>query len=88
MIGKALGEFVLIQPEKVEEKKTKGGLILPSGSKNSNKGKVVSLSKKIESPGFKEGDTVLFSAYSKDVVIMDDVEYLIMPVKDVKMVIK
>jgi co-chaperonin GroES (HSP10) len=88
MIGKAIGEYVLIKQEKVGETKTESGLIIPADSKQSNKGTVESISENVKDPGFKEGDTVVFSSYSRDVVMIDDEEFLIMPFKDIKMVLK
>mmetsp|Transcript_44191 Transcript_44191/g.140635 ORF Transcript_44191/g.140635 Transcript_44191/m.140635 type:complete len:151 (+) Transcript_44191:91-543(+) len=75
---KALGERVLVVPEKIEEK-SKGGIILPgnAGKDKSNTviGKLVSIGDgvKVEDyPGVEVGATVLCSKYSSSDVPMED----------------
>lgn len=84
---KPLGENILIQPEKPEEK-TSAGIYLPetASQERSQIGKVVAVgeSDKIK---VKAGQKVVFRRYGGEEVKIDGTEYLISSYKDVLAVI-
>lgn len=84
---KPLGENILIQPEKPEEK-TAAGIYLPetASQERSQIGKVVAVgeSDKIK---VKAGQKVVFRRYGGEEVKIDGTEYLISSYKDVLAVI-
>lgn len=90
-----LGNRVLIQSDKIEEK-TKGGLVLPvnpNDEKRPETGTVVALGdgekdgKKITF-NLKVGDRVYFKKYSPEEVKIDDEEYLLIDLDDILAIIK
>ncbi|PIW79673.1 MAG: co-chaperone GroES [Candidatus Omnitrophica bacterium CG_4_8_14_3_um_filter_43_15] len=89
-----LGDKVIIQRLKAEEK-TKGGIILPDNAKEKpQEGKVVAVGKgktlkngKTVAPKVKAGDKILFSKYSGSEVKVNDKEYLIIEADDILAVI-
>ena len=86
--GNPLGDFILVEREISEEKKTSTGVIIPGKTALSNIGEVIDISESVKSPGFKIGDIILFSSYSNDKIVIDNKEYILMPIKDAKFVIK
>ena len=90
---KPLGDRVLVQRLKAEEK-TKGGIVLPDTAQEKPKqGKIVELGtgkvedgKKIDF-NVKKGDKVLFSSYAGTDVKVDGEEYLIMKEEDILAII-
>lgn len=90
---KPLGDRVLVQRLKAEEK-TKGGIVLPDTAKEKPKqGKIIVLGtgkvedgKKIDF-NVKKGDKVLFSSYAGTDVKVDGEEYLIMKEEDILAII-
>jgi chaperonin GroES len=74
-----------------EEKKTKGGIIIPDSAKEKpmegeviavGTGKILENGKK-QPPEVKEGDRVLFSKYAGTDIKIDEVEHLIMKEDDI-----
>lgn len=86
--GYPLGDFILIKREKSEEKLVGSGIIVPAKEALSNIGEVFDISESVKDPRFSVGDIILFSSYSNDKIIIDEEEYLLMPIKDAKFVIK
>ena len=89
-----LGDKVIIQRLKAEEK-TKGGIILPDTAKEKpQEGKVVAVGKgktlkngKTVAPEVKAGDKILFGKYSGSEVKVNEKEYLIIEADDILAVI-
>jgi chaperonin GroES len=90
-----LNDKVLIERGKAEDK-TKGGIILPEGSKEKPKeGKIVAvgqgrLSEKGERLPFqvKKGDRVLFKSYAGTDVKLDGKDYILMSEEEILAVIE
>lgn len=74
---KLLGDRILIKQDHVQET-TKSGLFIPPNERNKqSKGKIVDLgpgSDKVENPGFKPGDYILFAAHSGMDIKLDGFE--------------
>ncbi|MDI6860815.1 MAG: co-chaperone GroES [Caldisericia bacterium] len=85
-----IGDKIIVEPEK-EEEKTKSGIVLPDTAKEKpQKGKVIAVGPgKILDNGqrspmeVKEGDIVIYSKYAGTEVKIDDKEYLILSDRDV-----
>jgi chaperonin GroES len=93
---KPLGDRVLIKQLEAEEK-TKGGIVLPDTAKEKpQEGKVVAIgpgkvleSGKIQAPGVKVGDRILYGKYSgTEVTTKEGEEYLIIKEEDILAIIK
>lgn len=80
---KPLGENVLIQPEKAQEK-TAAGIYLPDSANQERPqmGKVIAIGES-EKIGVKPGQKVIFRRYGGEEVKIDGEEYLISPYKDI-----
>src|SRR6266851_4377624 len=84
-----LGDRILVQRIK-EEDKTKGGIFIPDTAKEKpQEGKIVAVGKgkmteagKLVAPEVKAGDTVLFGKYSGSEVKLDGEEHMIMREED------
>ncbi len=83
---KPLGERLLIKPIN-EEKKTSGGLILPSNdSENFIKGIIVGVGvipEGYESDNYTLGDVVVFNKYSGVEIVLDGETYYVVNIRDV-----
>lgn len=82
---KPLGDRVVIEPAKADEK-TVGGIIIPDTAKEKpQKGTVVAVGngKKDEPLTVKVGDTVLYSKYGGTEINIDGKEFLIMRESDI-----
>jgi chaperonin GroES len=88
---KPLGDRVILEPLS-EEKKSKGGIILPEtvDKERPEKGKVIAIGPgKIDESGkripmnVKKGDIVLFTKYGPNEVKIDGKEYLIAKEEDI-----
>jgi chaperonin GroES len=88
---KPLGDRVILEPVS-EEKKSKGGIILPEtvDKERPEKGKVIAIGPgKIDESGkripmnVKKGDIVLFTKYGPNEVKIDGKEYLIAKEEDI-----
>lgn len=90
-----LGDRILVQRIKAEEK-TSGGIVVPDTAKEKPKeGNVISLGTgRINEDGkkqefrVKEGDKILFESYAGTEVEIDNKEYLVMKEDDVLGIIK
>lgn len=84
---KAVGRFIIIEPEKDEEVKTDGGLLI--SNKNSDdryvRGKVISIGD--ESIGVKEGDVILYDKNAKGQASANGKTYQVIEIRDVVMVL-
>lgn len=92
---KPIGDKIIVEPEK-EEEKTKSGIVLPDTAKEKpQKGKVIAVGPgKILDNGqrspieVKEGDIVIYSKYAGTEVKIDDKEYLILSDRDILAVLE
>ncbi|MFA5355328.1 MAG: co-chaperone GroES [Candidatus Paceibacterota bacterium] len=92
---KPLGDHVLIEPIKAQEK-TKSGILLPSvATEGSEQGKVVAVGPgkkntagKVVDMDLKVGDIVLFSKYGLHEINVDEKEYIIAQEKDILAVLE
>ena len=92
---KPLGEKVIVEILKAEDK-TKGGIILPDTAKEKpQEAKVIAVGSgktlengKVVAPDVKAGDIVIFGKYSGSEVKVDDREYLIIDADDILAIVK
>ena len=93
---KPLGDHILIEPVK-EEEKTKAGIFLPetASKERSEEGKVIATGPgkmtdegKIIPMSVKPGDKVLFTKYGPNEIKVDNKEYLIATESDIRAVIE
>jgi len=92
---KPIGDKIIVEPEK-EEEKTKSGIVLPDTAKEKpQKGKVIAVGPgKILDNGqrspmeIKEGDIVIYSKYAGTEIKIDDKEYLILSDRDILSVLE
>lgn len=92
---KPIGDKIIVEPEK-EEEKTKSGIVLPDTAKEKpQKGKVVAVGPgKILDNGqrspmeIKEGDIVIYSKYAGTEIKIEDKEYLIVSDRDILAVLE
>jgi len=93
---KPLGDHILIEPIKKEEK-SKGGILIPqtADKEQPQEGKVLEVgpgkrlsSGKVIPPAVKKGDRVLFRKYGPDEIKVDDKEYLIAKEEDILAIIE
>ncbi len=78
-----LGNRVIIEPRKVEEK-TKGGIYLPESAQESDpRGTVVAVSDAIKDCPFSVGDSVMYDKYAGKKISDNEKEYVIVDFKDV-----
>jgi chaperonin GroES len=82
-------KFDLIEPEEVEESKSKAGIILPDTAKEEpRKGKVVEVGTDEElAEKIKVGDTIIYVKFSGDEVKFEDSKYLVILKGDILAVI-
>ena len=87
---KPFEDRVLIEPEEVEESKSKGGIILPDTAKEKpRRGKVVEVGTDEElAEKIKVGDTVVHAKFTGDEIEVEDRKYLIISRSDILAVIK
>ena len=80
---KPLGNRVIIEPKRKEEK-TQGGIYLPESAQDSdNVGVVVAMSESIKDPQFNVGDNVMYEKYGGKEISDDNKRYIILDYKDV-----
>lgn len=93
---KPLGDRVLIEPKK-REQKTKGGIILPDTAEKERpeQGEIIAVGQgRLDEKGnrvplnVKKGDVVLFSKYGPSEIKIDGKEYLIAKEEDILAVIE
>lgn len=79
-----VGDRVLVQPLKAENKSAAGIIIPDTASKEKPKqGKVLAVGTLDKVKDIKKGDTVLFSDYGYDEVKVDGVEYYLIESKNI-----
>jgi chaperonin GroES len=83
-------KFDLIEPEEVEESKSKSGIILPDTAKEKpRRGKVVEVGTDEElAEKIKIGDTVVYAKFTGDEIEFEDKKYLIISRGDILAVIR
>jgi chaperonin GroES len=85
-----LGDRVVLQYQKAEEK-TQTGIILPDSAKEKSQvATVIAVGpgSDKEKPQVKEGDKVIFSQYSGTEVKIDEEEFVIVSQKDILAIVK
>jgi chaperonin GroES len=87
---KPFEDRVLIEPEEVEESKSKGGIILPDTAKEKpRRGKVVEVGTDEElAEKIKIGDTIVYAKFTGDEIELEGRKYLIISKSDILAVIK
>jgi len=87
---KPFEDRVLIEPEEVEESKSKGGIILPDTAKEKpRRGKVVEVGTDEElAEKIKIGDTVVYAKFTGDEIEFEAKKYLLISRSDILAVIK
>ena len=91
-----LYDRVLVKPYEEEEKRTKGGIIIPDTAKEKpQRGKVVAVGEgRILENGqkvpltVKVGDEVIFGKYAGTEIEIDDEKYLVMREEDIYAIVK
>lgn len=86
-----LGERVLLQkPVEVKEHKTNSGIIVPMSGKEADAqaptAKVVSISEEASDKikgRFEVGDTVIYSRFNNDEIVVDGAKYILAPLENV-----
>jgi chaperonin GroES len=87
---KPFEDRVLIDPEEVEESKSKAGIILPDTAKERpRKGRVVEVGTDEDlAEKIKVGDKIVYAKFSGDEVELEDKKYLIISRSDILAVVK
>jgi len=87
---KPFEDRVLIEPEEVEESKSKGGIILPDTAKEKpRRGKVVEVGTDEElAEKIKTGDTIVYAKFTGDEIEFEAKKYLLISRSDILAVIK
>ena len=87
---KPFEDRILVEPEEIEESKSKGGIILPDTVKEKpRRGKVVEVGTDEElAEKIKAGDTVVYAKFTGDEIEFEDKKYLIISRGDILAVIK
>jgi chaperonin GroES len=87
---KPFEDRVLIEPEEVEESKSKSGIILPDTAKEKpRRGKVVEVGTDEElAEKIKVGDTVVYAKFSGDEIELEEKRYLIISRSDILAIIR
>jgi chaperonin GroES len=78
-----IGDRILVKPI-IEEERTSGGIYIPDSARQvPDKGVIVSVGEEVVSKKLAPGKAVLFRQHSGTTVTFDNVEYIILPVKEV-----
>ena len=78
-----IGDRILVKPI-IEEEMTSGGIYIPDSARQvPDKGVIVSVGEEVVSKKLTAGAAVLFRQHSGTNVTFDNVEYIILPVKEV-----
>jgi len=87
---KPFEDRVLVEPEEIEESKTKSGIIIPDTAKEKPRtGKVIEVGTDEElAENIKVGDKIIFAKFTGDEVEFEDKKYLIVSRSDIHAVIK
>jgi len=87
---KPFEDRVLVEPEEVEESKTKSGIIIPDTAKEKPRtGRVIEVGTDEElAKNIKVGDKIVFAKFTGDEVEFEDKKYLIISRSDILAVIR
>jgi len=87
---KPFEDRVLVEPEEIEESKTKSGLIIPDTAKEKPRtGKVIEVGTDEElAENIKVGDRIVFAKFTGEEVEFEDIKYLIVSRSDILAVIR
>jgi len=87
---KPFEDRVLVEPEEVEESRTKGGIIIPDTAKEKPRtGKVIEVGTDEElAENIKVGDKIVFAKFTGDEIEFEGKKYLIVSRSDILAVIK
>ena len=87
---KPFEDRVLVEPEEMEETRTKSGIIIPDTAKEKPRtGKVIEVGTDEElAENIKAGDRIVFAKFTGDEVEFEDKKYLIVSRSDILAVIK
>jgi chaperonin GroES len=87
---KPFEDRVLVEPEEIEESRTKSGIIIPDTAKEKPRtGKVIEVGTDEElAENIKVGDKIIFAKFTGDEVEFDGKKYLIVSRSDILAVIK
>lgn len=85
---KAIGNNIIITPEKVTSEKTKGGLLLVKKDREDiryTKAEVNSVSKDIK--GLKQGDQIYYDRHAGHIIEFDKEQFTVIKIQDVVVVL-
>jgi len=87
---KPFEDRVLVEPEEMEESRTKSGIIIPDTAKEKPRtGKVIEVGTDEElAENIKVGDKIVFAKFTGDEFELEDKKYLIVSRSDILAVIK
>jgi len=87
---KPLDDRVLVEPEEIEESRTKSGIIIPETAKEKPRtGKVIEVGTDEElAENIKVGDKIVFAKFTGDEIEFEGKKYLIVSRSDILAVIK
>jgi chaperonin GroES len=87
---KPFDDRILVEPEEVEESKSKGGIILPDTAKEKpRRGRVIEVGTDEElADKIKVGDTIVYAKFGGDEIEFKDKKYLIISRSDILAVIR
>jgi chaperonin GroES len=87
---KPFDDRILVEPEEVEESKSKGGIILPDTAKEKpRRGKVIEIGTDEElAERIKVGNTIVYAKFGGDEVEFEDKKYLIISRSDILAVVE
>jgi chaperonin GroES len=87
---KPFEDRVLVEPEEIEESRTKSGIIIPDTAKEKPRtGKVIEVGTDEElAENIKVGDKIVFARFTGDEVEFEDKKYLIVSRSDILAVIR
>lgn len=87
---KAVGQYIVINPETNKERKSSGGLAIVTASTDRwIEGKVISISKLLgKETGIKDGDTILYDKHAgHDIKSVESKKYKVITIRDVSAVL-
>ena len=87
---KPFDDRILVEPEEVEESKSKGGIILPDTAKEKpRRGKVIEIGTDEElAERIKVGNTIVYAKFGGDEVEFEDKKYLMISRSDILAVVE
>jgi len=87
---KPFEDRILVEPEEIEESKSKGGIILPDTVKEKpRRGKVVEVGTDEElAEKIKAGDIVVYAKFSGDEIELEEKKYLLISRNDILAIIR